>query len=161
MAEKPVNSSKKLSSFTKFTSYTAHPFHLAIPQYRFSNIRHTSLAKEPAGNASCLSSKTIELTFHRTSPDIIMLAVTTDLASLSAKHPGWRVNPSSLTCSGINICCEQCNLKLTYTPTKDRPESTIYLSYEYQVNGQKQLKKNQGSIVYNPTSPLFSSGEIT
>lgn len=136
---------------------------LAASDNNAAAICPASLFEKSAERATCRNGggKTIKLTFHRTSSDIIMLAVTTDLARLPANHPGWSVNQSSLVCSGTNICQEQCNLKLTYTPTKDRLVSVIYLHYEYLVNGKKRLKNNRISIVYNPASPVVTSEETS
>lgn len=119
-----------------------------------------STAKGSTSDAPC-QGKTITLTFHRTNPDIAMLMITTDLPELATRYPGWRASPEALTCSGTSICREQCSLNLTYTPTPDRPESTIYINYEYLVNGEKLPKKNRVSIVYMPSSSTVSSEEIS
>lgn len=121
----------------------------------------TASDNESATDTRCLDGKTIALTFHRTNPDIAMLMVTTDLSGLSAKYPGWHTSQDSLTCSGTNICREQCNLNLTYTPTSDRPESTIYINYEYLVNGEKAPKKNRVSVVYMPSSSTVSNEALS
>ncbi|WAW09361.1 hypothetical protein NB640_08875 [Oxalobacter vibrioformis] len=122
---------------------------------------HASPVKTGNATSGCQDSKSIKLSFHRTNPDITMLTVTTDLTGLPAAHPGWHTPQESLTCSGTTICREQCHLTLTFTPPPEKPESTLYINYEYLVNGQKALRKNRVSIVYAPSKAAVSSEEIS
>lgn|GEM_PF-5666471 len=108
----------------------------------------THLNGTSTGHHECGVTKTIELTFHRTTPNISKLTVTTDLANLSAIEPGWTVHQNALTCNDANISREQCSLKLTYTPTHNRPEGAVYVDYEYYIIGHKSPKKDRISVIY-------------
>lgn len=118
-----------------------------------SNDTQPMICRIPTSNESveqprCGTSKTIELIFHRTNPDISSLRVTTDLARLVQVQPGWSTAQNRIICSGKNICKEACRLKLTFTPTSKNPESAIYIDYEYMISGEKEPKKNRVSVVY-------------